>query len=50
MWGFRLLGKSLLILFTFVSCLQMANPHEPHFFKPLLPGFHSGVTILLAFF
>ncbi|XP_033129463.1 B3 domain-containing protein REM9 [Brassica rapa] len=28
----------------------MANPHEPHFFKPLLPGFHSGVTISLAFF
>ncbi|WZY88774.1 hypothetical protein YC2023_045509 [Brassica napus] len=27
----------------------MANPHEPHFFKPLLPGFHSG-TIPLAFF
>ncbi|KAH0916889.1 hypothetical protein HID58_024549, partial [Brassica napus] len=49
-WGFRLLGNSLLILFTFVSCLQMAIPHEPHFFKPLLPGFHSGVTIPLAFF
>ncbi|XP_048608978.1 B3 domain-containing protein REM9-like [Brassica napus] len=28
----------------------MANPHEPHFFKPLLPGFHSGITIPLAFF
>ncbi|RID63719.1 hypothetical protein BRARA_E02700 [Brassica rapa] len=28
----------------------MANPHEPHFFKPLLPGFHSGVTIPLGFF
>ncbi|KAG5400221.1 hypothetical protein IGI04_014828 [Brassica rapa subsp. trilocularis] len=28
----------------------MAIPHEPHFFKPLLPGFHSGVTIPLAFF
>ncbi|XP_048596487.1 B3 domain-containing protein REM9-like [Brassica napus] len=28
----------------------MANPHEPHFFKPLLPGFQSGVTIPLAFF
>ncbi|RID75409.1 hypothetical protein BRARA_B02455 [Brassica rapa] len=27
----------------------MANPHEPHFFKPLLSGFHSG-TIPLAFF
>ncbi|KAJ4881494.1 B3 domain-containing protein REM9 [Raphanus sativus] len=27
----------------------MANPHEPHFLKPLLPGFHSG-TILLGFF
>ncbi|CAF2047487.1 unnamed protein product, partial [Brassica napus] len=50
LWGFRLLGNSLLILFTFVSCLQMANPHEPHFFKPLLPGFQSGVTIPLAFF
>ncbi|CAF2149888.1 unnamed protein product [Brassica rapa subsp. narinosa] len=50
LWGFRLLGNSLLILFTFVSCLQMANPHEPHFFKPLFPGFHSGVTIPLAFF
>uniref|UniRef100_A0A0D3DQY2 TF-B3 domain-containing protein n=2 Tax=Brassica oleracea var. oleracea TaxID=109376 RepID=A0A0D3DQY2_BRAOL len=42
--------NSILILFTFVSCLQMANPHEPHFFKPLLPGFQSGVTIPLAFF
>ncbi|KAG2286855.1 hypothetical protein Bca52824_046459 [Brassica carinata] len=30
--------------------LRMANPHEPHFFKPLLPGFQSGVTIRLAFF
>uniref|UniRef100_M4F8U5 TF-B3 domain-containing protein n=1 Tax=Brassica campestris TaxID=3711 RepID=M4F8U5_BRACM len=29
---------------------DMANPHEPHFFKPLLPGCHSGVTISLAFF
>nr|VDC77594.1 unnamed protein product [Brassica rapa] len=28
----------------------MANPHEPHFLKPLLPGFHSGVTIPLEFF
>ncbi|CAG7860791.1 unnamed protein product [Brassica rapa] len=28
----------------------MANPHEPHFFKPLLPGFHNGVTIPLSFF
>ncbi|XP_048613593.1 B3 domain-containing protein REM7-like [Brassica napus] len=28
----------------------MANPHEPHFFKPLLPGFHSGITIPLGFF
>ncbi|KAL0737393.1 hypothetical protein Bca4012_013603 [Brassica carinata] len=28
----------------------MANSHEPHFFKPLLPGFHSGVTIPLGFF
>ncbi|KAG2269444.1 hypothetical protein Bca52824_063999 [Brassica carinata] len=26
------------------------NPHEPHFFKPLLPSFQSGVTIPLAFF
>ncbi|KAF3501199.1 hypothetical protein F2Q69_00045314 [Brassica cretica] len=42
--------NSILILFTFVSCLQMANPHEPHFFKLLLPGFQSGVTIPLAFF
>ncbi|WZZ22571.1 hypothetical protein YC2023_123958 [Brassica napus] len=29
---------------------KMANPHEPHFFKPLLPGFHDGVTIPLSFF
>ncbi|XP_048620070.1 merozoite surface protein CMZ-8-like [Brassica napus] len=29
---------------------KMTIPHEPHFFKPLLPGFHSGVTIPLAFF
>ncbi|KAG2299773.1 hypothetical protein Bca52824_036245 [Brassica carinata] len=28
----------------------MTTPHEPHFFKPLLPGFHSGVTIPLEFF
>ncbi|WZZ09374.1 hypothetical protein YC2023_095295 [Brassica napus] len=47
---------------TTAICLRrlnkMANPHEPHFFKPLLPGFHSGVvrtslslfTIPLAFF
>ncbi|CAN6815810.1 unnamed protein product [Brassica oleracea] len=28
----------------------MANPHEPHFLKPLLPGFHSGITIPLGFF
>ncbi|CAG7889279.1 unnamed protein product [Brassica rapa] len=28
----------------------MANPHEPHFLKPLLPCFHSGVTIPLGFF
>ncbi|WZZ29406.1 B3 domain-containing protein REM6-like [Brassica napus] len=28
----------------------MANPHEPHFLKPLLPGFHNGVTIPLSFF
>ncbi|KAG2283622.1 hypothetical protein Bca52824_054842 [Brassica carinata] len=28
----------------------MANPHEPHFLKPLLPGFHNGVTILVSFF
>ncbi|KAH0868714.1 hypothetical protein HID58_075736 [Brassica napus] len=30
--------------------MHMTIPHEPHFFKPLLPGFHSGVTIPLAFF
>ncbi|KAH0927267.1 hypothetical protein HID58_019523 [Brassica napus] len=42
--------RLLLILFTFVSCLQMANPHEPHFFKPLLPGFHSGVVDTLSLF
>ncbi|KAF3511746.1 hypothetical protein F2Q69_00000486 [Brassica cretica] len=39
---------------TTAICLRrlnkMANPHEPHFFKPLLPGFQSGVTIPLAFF
>uniref|UniRef100_A0A0D2ZPE5 Uncharacterized protein n=1 Tax=Brassica oleracea var. oleracea TaxID=109376 RepID=A0A0D2ZPE5_BRAOL len=28
----------------------MANPLEPHFLKPLLPGFHNGVTIPLSFF
>ncbi|WZZ80416.1 hypothetical protein YC2023_100988 [Brassica napus] len=28
----------------------MANPHEPHFLKPLLPGFHNGVTIPVSFF
>ncbi|RID58234.1 hypothetical protein BRARA_F01542 [Brassica rapa] len=28
-----------------MSLSSMANPHEPHFFKPLLPGFHSGVHI-----
>ncbi|KAH0879719.1 hypothetical protein HID58_067113 [Brassica napus] len=28
----------------------MANPHEPHFLKLLLPGFHSGITIPLGFF
>ncbi|KAL0719228.1 hypothetical protein Bca4012_068552 [Brassica carinata] len=28
----------------------MTTPQEPHFFKPLLPGFHSGVTIPLEFF
>ncbi|CAN7052247.1 unnamed protein product [Brassica oleracea var. botrytis] len=22
----------------------MANPHEPHFFKPLLPGFHRDMV------
>lgn len=29
---------------------KMASPLEPHFFKPLLPGFYSGVTIPLGFF
>ncbi|KAG2304754.1 hypothetical protein Bca52824_033405 [Brassica carinata] len=28
----------------------MASLNEPHFFKPLLPGFQSGVTIPLGFF
>ena len=28
----------------------MANPHEPHFFKPLLPGFHNGVVNILSLF
>ncbi|RID58195.1 hypothetical protein BRARA_F01505 [Brassica rapa] len=28
----------------------MGNPQEPHFLKPLLPGFHNGVTIPLSFF
>ncbi|KAL0700017.1 hypothetical protein Bca4012_056139 [Brassica carinata] len=28
----------------------MTTLQEPHFFKPLLPGFHSGVTIPLEFF
>lgn len=32
------------------ACLQMTTSHEPHFFKPLLPGFHTGVTIPLEFF
>ncbi|KAH0884816.1 hypothetical protein HID58_060912, partial [Brassica napus] len=25
--------------------VRMTNPHEPHFLKPLLPGFHSGIHI-----
>ena len=29
---------------------QMANPHEPHFLKPLLPGFHNGVVNILSLF
>ncbi|KAL0733951.1 hypothetical protein Bca4012_010161 [Brassica carinata] len=28
----------------------MANPHEPHFFKPLLPGFSNLQKIPLRFF
>ncbi|KAL0741848.1 hypothetical protein Bca4012_083361 [Brassica carinata] len=28
----------------------MANPHEPHFFKPLLSGFHNGVVDTLSLF
>ncbi|WZY76621.1 hypothetical protein YC2023_023005 [Brassica napus] len=28
----------------------METPREPHFFKPLLPGFHSGVAIPLDFY
>ncbi|RID59191.1 hypothetical protein BRARA_F02435 [Brassica rapa] len=31
------------ILEGFSTVAKMANPHEPYFFKPLLPGFHSGV-------
>ncbi|XP_048591862.1 B3 domain-containing protein REM7-like isoform X2 [Brassica napus] len=29
---------------------KMETPREPHFFKPLLPGFHSGVAIPLDFY
>ncbi|WZZ09035.1 hypothetical protein YC2023_094956 [Brassica napus] len=29
---------------------QMETPREPHFFKPLLPGFQSGVAIPLDFY
>ncbi|XP_022568388.2 B3 domain-containing protein REM7-like [Brassica napus] len=29
---------------------KMPNSHKPHFLKPLLPDFHSGVTIPLGFF
>ncbi|KAG5390021.1 hypothetical protein IGI04_031562 [Brassica rapa subsp. trilocularis] len=32
-----------------VSC-RMETPREPHFFKPLLPGFQSGVAIPLDFY
>nr|VDC76326.1 unnamed protein product [Brassica rapa] len=28
----------------------MPNSHKPQFLKPLLPDFHSGVTIPLGFF
>ncbi|KAG5415283.1 hypothetical protein IGI04_002850, partial [Brassica rapa subsp. trilocularis] len=38
------------VFFPFFSCLQMPNSHKPHFLKPLLPDFHSGVTIPLGFF
>ncbi|KAG2315006.1 hypothetical protein Bca52824_018128 [Brassica carinata] len=30
--------------------MRMTTPQEPHFLKPLFPGFHSGVTIPLEFF
>ncbi|XP_048609140.1 B3 domain-containing protein REM7-like [Brassica napus] len=43
-------GDNVAIAFQETDAYQMAIPHEPHFFKPLLPGFHSGVTIPLAFF
>ncbi|KAG5385039.1 hypothetical protein IGI04_036509 [Brassica rapa subsp. trilocularis] len=38
------------VFFPFFSCLKMPNSHKPHFLKPLLPDFHSGVTIPLGFF
>ncbi|KAG5384934.1 hypothetical protein IGI04_036404 [Brassica rapa subsp. trilocularis] len=34
----------------FVDSASMPNSHKPHFLKPLLPDFHSGVTIPLGFF
>ncbi|CAN6990070.1 unnamed protein product, partial [Brassica rapa subsp. trilocularis] len=30
--------------------IKMETPREPHFFKPLLPGFQSGVAIPLDFY
>nr|VDC68333.1 unnamed protein product [Brassica rapa] len=35
---------------AFVSCLQMVQPQEPHFFQPLLPGFQTHLTIPIVFF
>ncbi|CAN7107375.1 unnamed protein product [Brassica rapa subsp. narinosa] len=35
---------------SFVSCLQMVQPQEPHFFQPLLPGFQTHLTIPIVFF
>ncbi|XP_048632965.1 B3 domain-containing protein REM7-like [Brassica napus] len=34
----------------FHRATHMETPREPHFFKPLLPGFHSGVAIPLDFY
>ncbi|KAH0938630.1 hypothetical protein HID58_006091 [Brassica napus] len=36
--------------FYLCQCANMPNSHKPHFLKPLLSDFYSGVTIPLGFF